>query len=774
MHLANEDIMLTKTTNPELNLEIFHKIAISNVKQAVSLAMQYPQIANLLTFEYFHTMVKEQPAYAIKLAKVPSLNNLIDNKEKFIKICSLNFKIASALLIHPNIAKIAEPIKAFMPYYYYNQHTLRIREKRLASPAIAALDLAETKFKMKKGRLTTMEVSKPSTFDRMNLETLNKANAINIFLRKFPTLKKYCDLMMYGPSGYYTTGKVDFTNHISTFASVPKFVAGFSAAMAQQLYYARKNLILENKLKPTDQFNVLECGGGNGDLCFNILETISKMAQQNEEWKQLFQNLHYHLVDLSPELVKRQKERNHKFAEKITVIQGDARTLVKEMACTQIAVVLSNELLDMFAPHELLLSEEGKITVGMMLPYIRKHSSNEYFIQALKKSGLSLTKLIADSDKYKALYLMLCPDDNKMEIQNNLRECLLLSERSFLKLHKITANEKICPELFNFIRTHIIDAQWIPEVVEFLKRNPLFSERMIEQVPSYSEIGIHKYLEMLYTLVIPGGEIISVDYGNNQNLLRECLRANYQGKINLELREKPGFIDITKDVNFSTLAREGELLGFEPLFFGEQSQLNINCFPPSILSSHSTLFFQNVSQERSDLKVMVQQKRDGDTHNNLANRFIGNSKPVKYDELFSEVQNEIKPQTKKQKEVESLASKNRITNNQASLYQDLSPLLKRYNLPDSTQLSLEKGLRNAATNNKIGDLKILIKLVKNINAQDNNPERKCTALHWAAIKNHREAYNLLIAANANPNIPDVKGKTPEDYLRNALETKPLM
>ena len=84
---------------------------------------------------------------------------------------------------------------------------------------------------------------------------------------------------------------------------------------------------------------------------------------------------------------------------------------------------------------------------------------------------------------------------------------------------------------------------------------------------------------------------------------------------------------------------------------------------------------------------------------------------------------------------------------------------------DYTQRSLEKGLRNAAANNKIDDVKIFLKYVYDINAQDNGENRR-TALHCAAIKGHKDCCRLLIEEGAKQDIPDAKGDTAIKYLNN--------
>lgn len=88
---------------------------------------------------------------------------------------------------------------------------------------------------------------------------------------------------------------------------------------------------------------------------------------------------------------------------------------------------------------------------------------------------------------------------------------------------------------------------------------------------------------------------------------------------------------------------------------------------------------------------------------------------------------------------------------------ELKPLLAKYKLPDNSQPSLEKGLRNAASNNQLDDLMIFAKHVKNLDAQDSNPQSKKTAAHWAAIKGHKDCYNHLMYRGANLYIPDASG-----------------
>jgi WD40 repeat protein len=88
--------------------------------------------------------------------------------------------------------------------------------------------------------------------------------------------------------------------------------------------------------------------------------------------------------------------------------------------------------------------------------------------------------------------------------------------------------------------------------------------------------------------------------------------------------------------------------------------------------------------------------------------------------------------------------------------------LKKYNLSDKSPKSLEKALRQAAANNQIDDLKLLIQRV-DINSQDDNPKNKKTALHWATLKGSTEVVSLLLNAGAKFDILDAENKTAFDY-----------
>lgn len=117
-------------------------------------------------------------------------------------------------------------------------------------------------------------------------------------------------------------------------------------------------------------------------------------------------------------------------------------------------------------------------------------------------------------------------------------------------------------------------------------------------------------------------------------------------------------------------------------------------------------------------------------------------------------------------------SNDNLSSNLFFSHPDLTRLIKKYKLADSSQVSLEKGLRNAATNNLPDDIRTFLNYVQNVNAADTNPTSLKTALHWAASKSHHECCDILLAAGADPSLADATGNTPQKYMDGFLAPKP--
>ena len=93
----------------------------------------------------------------------------------------------------------------------------------------------------------------------------------------------------------------------------------------------------------------------------------------------------------------------------------------------------------------------------------------------------------------------------------------------------------------------------------------------------------------------------------------------------------------------------------------------------------------------------------------------------------------------------------------------IDSMVKKYNLANTEQTSLEKGLRSAVASQHLEDVKFFTQHVQNINAQDTNPISRKTALHYAVSKNNIACLKLLLDAGASPEILDVQGLTAAQY-----------
>lgn len=103
-------------------------------------------------------------------------------------------------------------------------------------------------------------------------------------------------------------------------------------------------------------------------------------------------------------------------------------------------------------------------------------------------------------------------------------------------------------------------------------------------------------------------------------------------------------------------------------------------------------------------------------------------------------------------------------------------LVFRYNLENSSKTELEKGLGIAAISNigsKTGytffkDVKKFVDFGADVNAKDNDPSSKKTALHYAVEKKHLESIEELLKLNADIKIPDAMGQTALSIAENNL------
>ena len=151
------------------------------------------------------------------------------------------------------------------------------------------------------------------------------------------SFRDYMEECLYNAQlGYYTSG----TNPIGwngDFYTSPTLIPAFGATIAKQLeemwHYLGKTA-----------FNIVEYGAGTGALCQSILDALKTNGP-------MYDVLRYYIIEKSP--LMRQLEKEH-LAEKVTWC--DSIDQIPEIN----GCILSNELVDNFAVHRVVMKEELK------------------------------------------------------------------------------------------------------------------------------------------------------------------------------------------------------------------------------------------------------------------------------------------------------------------------------------------------------------------------------------------------------------------------------
>lgn len=593
-----------------------------------------------------------------------SIANLCGNFSKLIEYCRDYPDFSLALIQHKKIRALVQTDEQLVEIASYNVQTAveiqKKEEQRLKFPEHTASQIAlsatahrynlfvpSSNKKSKHARdypLATKKKKLSETKQSADISVIDPAYAVDDMIDKFDkysvdtflTTQDFVREMCFGETGYYTTGKVNFSTDFTTNALYPIF----AVALAFQLY---ANWQKKSEFEKDSLFHVLECGAGNGTLAFNILDTINRMAVLHPDpssgWPQLDRNIRYHIVEISPALRERQRNKTQHFADKVEIHAGDATKLpaLEQEFKQKISVAFSNELLDMFPPQELRSDNQRDIQVGIVVPSVTKKDLAAFF--ELDKS--TIEKLVKRSDKHKAI-VKKYPGEEKIP-----DDVILLSKKDFLNLHVKYAKPKFTPdnvpEVFSFRKIYVSEKS-VPKVQQFIKDNPEFLKRMQPGNIRYANTGIKDYLTGINALMHEGGELITIDYGDSDPFAQDGFLRVFSYIAGLASAENPtltpGHRDITYDVNDSTLESEGGRRKFRVLFFGKENQL----LPDHILSSFNSLFnATSLAQFKTfNYSVMVQVKSSqpldrAQIQKELAYRFNGGiSAEVAYSQFFSQ------------------------------------------------------------------------------------------------------------------------------------------
>ncbi|MFA6303255.1 MAG: SAM-dependent methyltransferase [Legionella sp.] len=358
---------------------------------------------------------------------------------------------------------------------------------------------------------------------------------------RFLSLGQTISLMQFHEdAGYYTNGTISFANdskegHFSTEASDGYYLA---IALAYRAFAIWQQLEGSHKT----HFDILECGAGDGDLCYKILEFIDAMAKLDVSWLEFAAAVHYTIIEISPALVKRQERLLSDLIaqNKVEVIQDDA--LQMKFYNKKAALHISNELMDMFPSEQIILDEQNQVQVAMLMPiltpaayiYLKQHHPE--YVLGLEAESYSLSKLV------------------QAEQITLDHEGFPITAERFKVLMRITTDPNFSGPLDSFFFSRFIyPVHLFPEIEKYLAEH--------DEVLLGMQAGDNKIISpglAVYARLIAEKSLVSivVDYGATTVKLKNFGYRSYGDDSEMYQYlplTHPGKRDITYDVDFTAL-----------------------------------------------------------------------------------------------------------------------------------------------------------------------------------------------------------------------------
>lgn len=436
----------------------------------------------------------------------------------------------------------------------------------------------------------------------------------------FLSFRDYQELVLYNSkAGYYSSGRVSFVQDYYTFPNT--LHPWFGQMIAAQVFKMWDGMRRAGNLGPGDRFTIAEFGGGNGELARTILGFISEEAQKDSSgpWLEFWQQLMYVGYDRSPAMVAEQRVRNSAAGGKFEAREGDATDPGSLMAAGSVkGVVLSNEMVDNFCVHKVVLSLDGPAEVAFVAPTLPP----ALWSRLAKLAPEPLRRLIENDDRViRDRFFPNAPAGERW-----------LSRASFAALLEWLASLPDYPARVNSIVFHeiYVPVRAIPELADHLRHyaRPYACElaRLDRDIVAYINLDERKFIEGIGR-ILKAGYVLTIDYGSNwEGILAPApfshLRSYGPGHGRSNPYRDAGLNDITTDVNFSLVAAEGRSVGLNPVFYGRQRTLQagtaikLNELPPdqSDVDAHARQINSRLEYFKTSraFKVLVQQKENTD------------------------------------------------------------------------------------------------------------------------------------------------------------------
>jgi SAM-dependent MidA family methyltransferase len=174
----------------------------------------------------------------------------------------------------------------------------------------------------------------------------------------------FMEMALYYPEkGYYMSAK-NTIGEMGDFYTSSSLTPAFGAMLGRQIEQMRA-------LLDSNHFTIVEYGAGTGSLCHDILDYLKSN-------KPLYDQLNYCIIEKSPAMREKQKRHLH---EKVSWHKS-IQEISEITGC-----ILSNELLDNFSVHQVVMEEE------LMEVFVDYRNS---FVELLKPAPKALRAYLAE------------------------------------------------------------------------------------------------------------------------------------------------------------------------------------------------------------------------------------------------------------------------------------------------------------------------------------------------------------------------------------------
>lgn len=152
------------------------------------------------------------------------------------------------------------------------------------------------------------------------------------------SFNRFMELALYTPAlGYYTGANAIFGSQ-GDFITAPELTPLFSRCIAKQVQQVLSSL--------STQGDVLEFGAGAGTMATDVLMELEKLNCLPG---------HYYIVEISPTLQQRQREKISIYAPHLL----ERVSWVKEVPGDFVGIILGNEILDAIPTHRVRINPDG-------------------------------------------------------------------------------------------------------------------------------------------------------------------------------------------------------------------------------------------------------------------------------------------------------------------------------------------------------------------------------------------------------------------------------